>query len=146
MQPKIDHYLIVDQKPTTGSLANIKDPDEMPHDAAFYQGLQCLPRQPRFSEKKLEIETCEPSIYTTDYPVQNIPIVCSSMGNSIGLKMVRNTTASDTCNIRHLILIYYELLIQCIVEPRHEKTNNAVVRLEETRVSVSLVRVLDVHI
>ena len=72
-----------------------------------------------FQRKKLEIETCEPSIYTTDHPVF---IVCSSMGNSIGPKMVRNTTASDTCELRHLILIYYVLLIQCIVEPRHEKT------------------------
>ena len=26
----------------TGSLANIKDPDEMPHDAAFHQVLHCM--------------------------------------------------------------------------------------------------------
>ena len=45
----------------------IGDPDEMPHNAAFNQGLKCLPRQNKFSEKEiqfhLEIITCDPSIY-----------------------------------------------------------------------------------
>ena len=28
--------------PLTGTLANSEDPDEMPHNAAFHQGLHCL--------------------------------------------------------------------------------------------------------
>ena len=28
--------------PKTGTLANIEDPDEIQHNAAFHQGLQCL--------------------------------------------------------------------------------------------------------
>ena len=31
------------------TLANIEDPDEMPHNATFHQGLHCLLRQKRFS-------------------------------------------------------------------------------------------------
>ena len=27
------------------TLVNSEDPDEIPHDAAFYQGLHCLPKQ-----------------------------------------------------------------------------------------------------
>ena len=34
-----------------GTLANSEDSDEMPHNAAFHQGIHCLPRQKRFSEK-----------------------------------------------------------------------------------------------
>ena len=34
-----------------GTLANSDDPDEMPHHAAFHQGLHYLLRQPRSSEK-----------------------------------------------------------------------------------------------
>ena len=34
-----------------GTLANSKDPDEMPHNAAFYQGLHCLLRHKQSSEK-----------------------------------------------------------------------------------------------
>ena len=73
-----------------GTLTNNEDPDEMPHNAAFHQGLQCLLRQIQSSEKEikytLEIITCEPSIYTMDYP--HYFIVCSCMENSIGLKRV----------------------------------------------------------
>ena len=28
-----------------GTMANSEDPDEMPHEAAFHQGLHCLLRQ-----------------------------------------------------------------------------------------------------
>ena len=35
-----------------GTLANSEDPDEMPQYAAFHQGLYCLLRQNRSSEKK----------------------------------------------------------------------------------------------
>ena len=54
----------------TGTLANSEDPDEMPHNAALHQGLHCLLRQNRSSEKEIkyisEIITCGPSLYTTD--------------------------------------------------------------------------------
>ena len=33
-----------------GTLANSEDPDEMPHNATFHQGLQCLLRQNWSSE------------------------------------------------------------------------------------------------
>ena len=33
------------------SLANSEDPDEMPHHAAFHQGLHCLLSQKQSSEK-----------------------------------------------------------------------------------------------
>ena len=50
------------------SLGNSEDSDEMQHNAAFHQGLHCLPlRQKRSSEKEMqyykEIKTCDPSIY-----------------------------------------------------------------------------------
>ena len=45
-----------------GNLANIEDPDEMQHNAAFHQGLRCLLRlkQPSVTEVQhnLEISTC----------------------------------------------------------------------------------------
>ena len=54
------------------TFANSEDPDEMPQNAAFYQGLHCLLRQKRSSEKEkynqLEVITCDPSIYTMDNP------------------------------------------------------------------------------
>ena len=36
------------------TLANSEDPDEMPHYAAFYQGLHCLLRQRQFSGKEIQ--------------------------------------------------------------------------------------------
>ena len=71
-----------------GTLANSEDPDEMPHDAAFHQGLQCLLRQNQFSEKYnifLEILICDPSIYTINDPYL---AVSNFMENSIGPKRV----------------------------------------------------------
>ena len=51
------------------TLANNDDPDEMPHDAAFHQGLHGLLRYKRSSEKyNLEIKICDPSIYKMDQP------------------------------------------------------------------------------
>ena len=35
-----------------GTLTNSEDPDEMPHDAAFHQGLHCLLSQNQSSEKE----------------------------------------------------------------------------------------------
>ena len=45
------------------TLENSEDPDEMPHHAAFHQGLHCLLRQNRFSEKEIQFYleiTCIP--------------------------------------------------------------------------------------
>ena len=43
------------RNPKTGTLANSEDLDEMPHYAAFHQGLHCSLRQNRSSEKKYNI-------------------------------------------------------------------------------------------
>ena len=67
-------------------MANSEDPNEMPHNAAFHQGLHCLLRQNLSSENLLKIIACDPSIYTKDHPD---PIVCSFMENSIGLERVK---------------------------------------------------------
>ena len=74
-----------------GTLANNENPDEMPHNAAFHQGLHCLLRQKQSSEKEIlahcffEITTCDPSIYTMDHTDY---VVGSFMEISIGLKRV----------------------------------------------------------
>ena len=68
------------------TLTNSADPDEMQHNAAFHQGLQCL-KQNQSSEKEipyfLGITNCDPSIYTMDHPDM---ILCRSMENTIGPK------------------------------------------------------------
>ena len=49
-----------------GTLAVIADQEEMLHNTAFHQGLHCLLRHKRSSEKMqnhLKIITCNPSIY-----------------------------------------------------------------------------------
>ena len=55
-----------------GTLANSENPDEMPQNAAFHQGLPCLLSQKQSSEKEIqfyfEILTCDPSLYTVDHP------------------------------------------------------------------------------
>ena len=74
-----------DQKHLNVTLAKSEDPDEMPHDVAFHQGLHCLLNQNPF----LEIITCAPSQYTMDYldlTVSNL------MGNSIGTQKVKKIT------------------------------------------------------
>ena len=52
------------------TFANNKDPDEIPHNGAFDQGLHCLLRQKRSSEKEIQyfwkIITCESLIYRMD--------------------------------------------------------------------------------
>ena len=62
-----------------GTMANSEYPEEMPNKVSFRQGLHCLQRQNRSSEKeifkKICIKTCHPSIYTmhhTDF------IICIS--------------------------------------------------------------------
>ena len=68
-------------------MADSADPDEMPHKAAFHQGLHCLLRQNQSSEKEiqyfLEIITHNLSIYTMDHPDLT---VSSFMENPTGLK------------------------------------------------------------
>ena len=53
------------------TLANSKDPDEMPQHAAFHKGLHCLLRQKRYSEKEIQFYlqnlNCNPSIFTMDH-------------------------------------------------------------------------------
>ena len=53
------------------SLANSDHTDEMLHNATFHQGLNCLIRQTRSSEKEiqfyLEIITCDPLIHTINH-------------------------------------------------------------------------------
>ena len=36
-----------------GTLANTEDPDEMPHNAAFHQGLHCLLAKSIFRERNI---------------------------------------------------------------------------------------------
>ena len=47
-----------------GTLANIEDPDEMQHNEAFHQDLNCLLKRNWFLEKEmqyfLEIINCDP--------------------------------------------------------------------------------------
>ena len=54
----------------TGTLANSEDPDEMPHKAAFHQGLHYLLRYKQFSGAEIhhfiEIVTCNPFKYKMD--------------------------------------------------------------------------------
>ena len=53
-------------------LANSEDPDEMPHNAAFHQGLHCLLCHEQLQRKNnifnVKIRTCDPSVYTTEHP------------------------------------------------------------------------------
>ena len=62
-----------DPDETLSYMTNSEDPDEMPHKAAFHQGLHCLLRQNQetksiFRERNIfffwKIITCDPSIYT----------------------------------------------------------------------------------
>ena len=39
-----------------GIFASSEDPDEKMHNAAFHQGLHCLPRLKPFSEKEIQIQ------------------------------------------------------------------------------------------
>ena len=57
------------RNPKMDTLANSEDPDEMPHNAAFHQGLHCLLRRNQSSNTIfLKIIICDPSIYTMDDP------------------------------------------------------------------------------
>ena len=54
----------------TGTLANCEDPDEMPHNVAFHQGLHCLQKH-----HDLEISTIEP----LKYKMGNSILILSTM-------------------------------------------------------------------
>ena len=75
-----------------GTLANSVDPDEMPHDVAFHQGLHCLLRQIHLQRKKYNI-FFDPLIYTIDHPGF---IACRFVENSIGLKRLKQTVWNPT--------------------------------------------------
>ena len=56
--------------------ANGEDPDEIPHNEAFHQGLHYLQRQNNLQGEKTIIfgnVTCDPSIYTMDHPKVIVP-------------------------------------------------------------------------
>ena len=74
-------------------MANSEDPVEMPLNVAFHQGLHCLLKQNRSSEKENNLfgggggggggnVTFDPFIYTMDH---HDSFVCSFKENSIGL-------------------------------------------------------------
>ena len=53
------------------TLTNSEDPDEMPHNATFHQGLHCLLlryKDLQTTKKKIKIMICHPKIRTNDFP------------------------------------------------------------------------------
>ena len=73
-----------------GTFTNSEDPDEMLHNAEFHQGLHCLLRRKRFSDKKIQYFlkniTCHPQICTMDYPKF---IVSNQKEESISIQRVK---------------------------------------------------------
>ena len=63
-------YSLWSNNPKTVTLVNIVDPDEMPHNFAFHQGLHCLQRKKFQKEIQyyLEIIKCSPSFCPMDHP------------------------------------------------------------------------------
>ena len=49
----MNHDPLRTRNPLTGTFPKSEDPDEMPHNAAFYQGLHCLLRPNQSSEKEI---------------------------------------------------------------------------------------------
>ena len=106
-----------------GSLTNSEDPDEMPHDVAFHQGLHLLLKQKDLQGKKNVFFfvcggggggniTFYPLIYTMDH---HGFFVCSFMENSIGLKMVQ-TSFCKAHYFRLLLAIVSEVgSLMCII-------------------------------
>ena len=68
-----------------GTFVNSKDPDEMPHNAAFCQGLHCLLRPKQTSEKEIliyfEIIACDPLMSTMNHINWKTPSVYCKSGN-----------------------------------------------------------------
>ena len=71
-------------------LASSEDPDEMPHNKAFHQGLHCLLRLKQSSgteiHHNIENATCDPLKYTMGSPIL---IVSICMGKSIRIQRVK---------------------------------------------------------
>ena len=71
-------------------MKNSEDQDEMPHKAAFHQGLHCLLRSKQFSGTEIhlfiEILTGNPF---KDIMDNSIPVASISVGQSIGMKRVK---------------------------------------------------------
>ena len=92
---------------TLTDMANSEDQAEMPHNVAFYQGLHCLLRQNRSSEKEIQYIVGNYNMWprninnTMDHP--NI-VACSFMETFIGLKRFNLTTLKDT------FYLYFQLL------------------------------------
>ena len=95
--PNMNVNLLWTRNPWTGTLTNSEDSDEMPHNAAFHQGLHCLLSQNQSSEKEnkafFEIITCASLIYTLDHPDLT---VSNFMGTSIGIKSLKVVTYVKT--------------------------------------------------
>ena len=68
-----------------GTLANNEDPDKIQYNAAFYQGLHCLPRskRPLGAEKHQNFGTCDQVKCKMDSPILLISI-CT--GKSVRIK------------------------------------------------------------
>ena len=65
--------------PLTGTSANGEDPNEMPHDAAFHQGLLCLLRENQSSGTEVHFvvksQTCDLDIYNKPSLAQGLHIL-----------------------------------------------------------------------
>ena len=85
-----------------GTFTNSEDPDEMQHNAVFYQGLHCLLRLKQHSgteiHHNLVNSTCDPLEHTTGNPVL---IVSLCMGKSISIQRVNQ-------NIHNIIYLQME--------------------------------------
>ena len=78
--------------PEMNTLANSEDPDEMQHNAAFHQGLHCLPRLGTEIHHNIENSTCDPLKYKMG---SSILIVSICMGKSISIQRVKGGVFSD---------------------------------------------------
>ena len=79
------------------SFANSADPDEMQHNAAFHQGLQCLLRLKRYSDKEMQ--------YLFNYnltPIGKRDILtkrCNIFNNNLTPLDIYNGPSQDDCII-----------------------------------------------
>ena len=80
---------------------NSEEPDEMPHDAAFHQGLHCLLWQNRSSEKEAII-TCDPSKDTMDHPALT---VANFMRNTTGKQRIKTMSQALKSNVLLILFI-----------------------------------------
>ena len=94
------------RNPLISTMANSEDPDEMPHDAAFHQGLFSLLRQYRFSEKEIQYFF---EIITYDHVLNTMNLldfsVCSFMETPVVWKYTgvqfRLPCTHTVCKIDH---------------------------------------------